>query len=46
MIRCVKAAIVILLFAGPLIAQQPSGVNPLAKLKDELKQVLAEASLP
>jgi len=43
----VKAAIlIILLFAGLVIAQQPSGANPLAKLKDELKQVLAAANLP
>ena len=42
-----KAAIlIILLFADLVIAQQPSGANPLAKLKDELKQVLAAANLP
>ena len=42
-----KAAIlIILLFADSVIAQQPSGANPLAKLKDELKQVLAAANLP
>ena len=47
MIRYVKPAILlILLFASPLVAQQPSGANPLAKLKDEVKQVLAEANLP
>src|SRR5437867_1224219 len=40
------AILVILLFASPLVAQQPSGANPLAKLKDEVKQVLAEANLP
>src|SRR5207244_87726 len=38
--------LVILGLVFPLIAQQPSGANPLAKLKDELKQVLAEANLP
>jgi hypothetical protein len=42
-----KAVIfVILAFAGPLVAQQPSGANPLAELKDELKRVLADATLP
>ena len=47
MIRYVKPAIsLILLFASPLVAQQPSGANPLAKLTDEVKQVLAEANLP
>src|SRR5207244_9194594 len=42
-----KAAIlVVLLSASPLIAQQTSGANPLAELKDEVKRVLAEANLP
>src|SRR3989449_11367378 len=40
------AILVILLFASPLIVQQPSGANPLAELKDEVKRVLAEANLP
>src|SRR5213080_1600951 len=40
------AILVILLFASPLIAQQTSGANPLAELKDEVKRVLAEANLP
>src|SRR2546426_8031366 len=42
----VTVILVILLFAGPLIGQQPSAANPLAELKDELKRVLADASLP
>src|SRR5216110_2026380 len=40
------AILVILLFASPLIVQQPSGANPLAELKNEVKRVLAEANLP
>jgi len=38
--------LVIVIFAGPLAAQKPSGANPLAELKDELKRVLAEADVP
>src|SRR5207244_9856626 len=42
-----KAAIlVVLLSASPLIAQQTSGANPLAELKDEVRRVLADANLP
>src|SRR5437867_7905891 len=40
------AILVVLLSASPLIAQQTSGANPLAELKDEVKRVLAEANLP
>ena len=51
-IRCYESAVmkaailVVLLSASPLIAQQTSGANPLAELKDEVKRVLAEANLP
>src|SRR5438874_13668097 len=40
------AILVVLLSASPLIAQQTSGANPLAELKDEVKRLLAEANLP